>query len=522
MSKPISFGIFDFKIVASMDDTRTKPETETPFRICIMGDFSGRANRGVVDRLSTLKNLRPIEVDRDNIEDVMAKMGVEVRLSAAGKDNAPVTIRFTELDDMHPNNIFERVEVFKTLRDIRKRLNDPRTFESAKKEVQTWAGVRPTEPSSTISAQSGHKPVTPPGDSGSILDQIIGQTDGRPPDKDAVMKSSGWDAFLQQIVGPNLVSSDDPEQEKLVAAVDASISTLMQAILHNPDFQTVEAAWRALRFLVYRVETDERLKVYILDMSKAELEDDLNRTEDLSSTLAYKLFVEQAVGTLGGEPWAVLAGNYTFDQTLEDARILGRMARIASLAGAPFISAAHPHTLGCASLADIPDPTEWKISSDPEDARAWNAVRKLPESCYIGLALPRFLLRLPYGADTDPVDYFEFGEMPQPPIHENYLWGNPSFACALLLAQAFTNYGWDLRPGAILDIEGLPLHVYKYKGESEIKPCAEVLLTEKAVERILELGLMPLISYKNKDNIRLARFQSVADPLTQLAGPWDS
>lgn len=521
MTEPISFGELDFKIVASMDETHGKPEPETPFRICILGDFSGRANRGILDPASALEKRRPIEVDRDSIEDVMEKMGVEVRLSVAGKDHPPVSIRFNELDDFHPEQLFERLELFQALRGTRKRLNDPRTFETAKKEVRSWAGADKTaEPLTPVSDEPAPAPPGSGETVGSLLDQIVGQTEGRQPDVRAVTEQSEWDAYLQRIVGPHLVAGDDPEQEELVAAVDASISGLMEAILHKPDFQAIESAWLSLRFLVYRVETDAKLKVYLLDISKAELAEDLTRSDDLLSTAAYRLFVDQAAGTPGGEPWAVLAGNYTFDQTREDAEILGRMARISRLAGAPFISAAHSHLLGCESLADTQRADDWNRSADSDDLLAWDALKKLPEASYLGLALPRFLLRLPYGEDTDPVDYFDFEEMAAKPVHENYLWGNPSFACALLLAQSFSHYGWDLRPGVVQDIQGLPLHVYKEQGESVVKPCAEVVFTEMAMEKVLEVGLIPLLSFKGQDAIRLARFQSIADPATHLAGRW--
>ncbi len=522
MAKPISFGELDFKVVASMDETRSKPERETPFRICMMGDFSGRANRGTAGSVSSPMDQRPIEVDRDNIEEIMEKLGVGVSLSVAGDAGPQVAVQFAELDDFHPEQLYARLEVFQTLRDTRKRLNDLRTFESAKKEVRSWMGVAETaEPSVPVPEQPVSEPVSAGKTSGSLLDQIVGEAEGKPLETTSVSEPSEWDSFMQSIVGPHLVPGHDPEQDELVAAVDASISGLMKTILHHPDFQTIESAWRALRFLVYRVETDALLKVYLLDVSKAELAADLCGSDDLRTTGTYRLFVEQAVGTPGGEPWAVLAGNYTFDQTRDDAEILGRMARIARLAGAPFIAAAHDHLLGCDVLADTPDPHDWKRPVDPEDGQAWEALRGLPEAPYLGLALPRFLLRLPYGEDTDPVDYFDFEEMAEGFEHAKYLWGNASFACAMLLAQAFSHFGWDLRPGAIPEIPGLPLHMYKEQGESVTKPCAEVLFTERALEKILGFGVMPLLSYKNQDSVRLARFQSVADPLTQLAGTWD-
>ena len=240
----------------------------------------------------------------------------------------------------------------------------------------------------------------------------------------------------------------------------------------------------------------------------------------MRSTGIYKLLAEQTVETFGGKPWTVLAGNYIFDNSHEDAELLGSIAKIAKAFGAPFISSVNDKVLGCESLAETPDTDDWQRLYGAEESQAWEALRKLPDAAYLGLALPRFLLRLPYGADTDPIEQFDFEEMSANPDHNDYLWGNPCFACVYLLAKAFTHHGWNLRPGIIQDIEGLPLYIYKENGESVVKPCAEVALTERAAEIILDKGIMPLLCFRNQDNIRLARFQSIADPLTSLAGRW--
>ncbi len=521
MSKPISFGKLDFKIVASMDKARSTPEAETPFRICVLGDFSGRANRDIVDPASALEGQRPIEVDRDNLEDVMEKLGVAVNLSVAGNRHPSIAIQFAELDDFHPDQLFKRLEVFQALRGTRKRLNDPRTFESAAEEVRNWTGSdTASELSKPVLDQPAPKPPASDQTAASLLNQIVYEAEGEPPKARIATGASEWDTFLRKIVGPHLVPGDDPEQEELVAAVDASISALMKTILHHPNFQTLEAAWRALHFLVYRVKTDALLKVYLLDISKAELAADLSASDDLRSTGIYKLLVDESVGTPGGEPWAVLTGIYTFDQTRKDAELLGRLAKTASVADAPFISAASPHLLGCESWVETPDPHDWKWIPDDDGREAWKELRKLPESTYVGLALPRFLLRLPYGTDTSPTEQFDFEEMPGRPAHDHYLWGNPSIACTYLLAHAFSSNGWNFQPGVTIDIEGLPLHLYKERGESILRPCAEVLFTEQTVEMILGKGIMPLLSFKNQDRVRLGRFQSLADTMTNLTGRW--
>lgn len=519
MVTPVSFGTLDFKIVSSMEEEpQGVPEPETPFRIAIFGDFSGRASRGVFDPGSALIARRPVLVDRDNFDEVLAGMGVEIHVPVAGKDSPPVAIRFTELDDFHPDTIFERLEVFQALRDTRTKLDDPRTFAKAAEEVRSWAKneIVP-EPLEEDTARPSQTSEIPAGD---IFDQVLDKTEGSVRHAKPELDLSDLSGFLRKIVQPYLVPKADPEQEELVAVVDKATAELMSTIMHHPDFQAIESAWRGVHFLVSGLQTDAELKLYLVDISKDELAVDLNATEDLRITSLYKVLLEKNSETAEKTPWAVVAGNYTFTRTREDAQFLGRMAKISSLARAPFISAAHATVLGCESFDTLPDPDDWKYVSDVEDGKAWEALRKLPESSYIGLALPRFLLRLPYGEETDPTEAFCFEEMPIQPEHESYLWGNPSFACVYLLGQAFSHYGWNLRPGAVLDINGLPLHVYKEQGESKTKPCAEMISTDRAVEIILDKGFMPFISFLNQDTIRLVRFQSIADPATHLAGRW--
>jgi type VI secretion system protein ImpC len=164
------------------------------------------------------------------------------------------------------------------------------------------------------------------------------------------------------------------------------------------------------------------------------------------------------------------------------------------------------------------DPRDWR--PDPTAAQFWQALRELPEACSLGLLMPRFLLRLPYGEETSPAETFPFEEISGTPAHDEYLWGNPAFAAACLLGQAFSEDGWRMRPGTIREIAGLPLHSYQHDGEGVLQPCGEVWLTDRAADSILERGLMPLVSARNSDSVLLVRFQSLADPKKPLAGRW--
>jgi type VI secretion system protein ImpC len=521
MAKPISFGELDFKIVASMDQTQEKPDPQTPFRILILGDLSGRGNRGVLEDGRPPGDWRVREVDRDNIDEVLARLRPEIQLPFAGADLPHISIRFRELDDFHPDKIYARLEVFESLREARTKIKDPQ-FSAAIAAAITGETKPKTEKKpkeQTAGSAESHPELSGLG-GGSLLDQVLDASADRKPVTGGSPATSDWIRFLQDIVRPYLVPDVEPQIEQLTAGIDEGISSLMRRILHHPDFQALEAAWRGVDFLVRGLETDEHLKLYVLDISQDELAADLTATDELRNSRLYKLLVEQAVEIPGAEPWALVAGNFTFDRSVAHAELLGRMAKVAQAAGAPFIAAAHPRLLGCDNLQETPDPDDWNTEIAGDDQQAWQALRGIPEAAYLGLVLPRFLLRLPYGSETDPTERFEFKEFSAAPIHEQYLWGNPSFACAFLLGKPFSDYGWDLRPGILQDIGSLPLHVYEEDGETRLKPCAEVLLTEHAAEVILANGIMPLLSFRDQDMIRLARFQSLADPPAVLAGRW--
>ena len=169
--------------------------------------------------------------------------------------------------------------------------------------------------------------------------------------------------------------------------------------------------------------------------------------------------------------------------------------------------------------AATPDPDDWDAPSG-EGAEAWAALRSLPEARHVGLALPRLLLRLPYGKETSPVDAFDFEELSTPPEHEEYLWGSPSLATTLLLGEAFLEDGWSLRPGSSQEISGLPFALVTEGGEKHAVPCAETLFTVRAMQAVTAKGLMPLLTMKGTDTVRLAAFQSISEGRPELAGLW--
>jgi type VI secretion system protein ImpC len=182
MAKPFDFG--EIKLdVGGAERAAGAPEPETPFRIALLGDFSGRGNRGLRETGAALARRRAVEIDRDNFEQVMAKFGVEIRLPI-GRDGSSLPFHFAELDDFHPDRLFEQSEMFRRLRELRQRLRDPATFAAAAAELGISSGGAATEqPAPTRPAAPPRPPDSEQMVSGSLLDQLVEQTEARGPAK---------------------------------------------------------------------------------------------------------------------------------------------------------------------------------------------------------------------------------------------------------------------------------------------------------------------------------------------------
>jgi len=475
---------------------------ETPFRILLLGDFSGRDRRG-----GPAASWKPIVIDRDNFDDVMGKLGVEVRTTMPGQSE-PVVLRFAELDDFHPDRLYQQVPVFEELRDLRRRLKNPAALAKAAAELRAWAHL-PAAPAPAPAAE----PLQPGPGGGDLLDQVLGRTGA-----ESSPETNPLQEYLRKLVQPHAIPRAGDESA-LVEVVDEVAAARMRALLHDPAFQAVESAWRALGMLVRRLDTDGNLKLFLVDVSRDELTADLSAA-DLSRSQAYRVLVEGPLGTPGGTPWAVLVGNYTLAPTMADGILAARLAHLAEHAGAPFLAGAHASFLGCASLAETPDPDDWKKPLDPQATEVWQALRLLPPAQFLGLALPRFLVRQPYGKDGGTTEDFVFEEIGKDSGHEDFLWANSAFACALVLGKAYERRGWELTPGAVEAIDGLPTWIQEVDGERGLLPCAEVLLRDRAARAIVTRGLTPVRSVQNREAIQIGPLASLAEPARPLAGRW--
>jgi type VI secretion system protein ImpC len=467
-----------------------RPEVEAPFCVALFGDFSARAHRER-PAAGTLASREPILVDRDNLDEVVARLRPELRVPLRGARDLAVGAEFRSLEDFHPDRLYERLPVFEGARELRRRLSEaPRD--------------QPRRASPAVAPPAPPAPVD-----GNLLDQIVAQSPVPPPGAArelSPLEGGDLQDYLNRIVAPHLVPGADPSRAALLAELDAVAAGGLRSLLHHPDFQALEALWRGVHLLTRGVESDTDVRLYLFDATQAELAADQHETADASSSHLYRLLAEPpAAAPESG--WGALGGLYAFTPDAGDLELLGRLGAVASLVEAPWISAADPRLAGCDSIHSTPDPADWVA----EPSAGWQTVRRLLAARWIGLAMPRFLLRPPYGEQGRRCEALPFEELSDRPTYDEYLWGNPALACLLLLLQAIAAAGRPVYPGMSLEVGGLP-----FAAQSS----AEALLGERAAERILDRGLMPLVAIRDTDRLRLLRLQSIADPATALAGRW--
>jgi type VI secretion system protein ImpC len=458
-----------------------------PFRILIAGNFSGKKHH----RGESRDARRPMMVDPDTLDDVIAGLKPSVTVTLEGTEQVQVPIEFRSLDDFHPDSLYQKLPLFRALHSAKERLASARW----KPSPEPVESAKPSEPPPPA-------PAAVP--EGNLLDAILSQQSApsAPVAENGsshakILSDREWSRMIDRIVAPHVSPVQDPRQLQAVKAVDEEIGQKMRAILHDPGFQKVEAAWRAVDFLLRRIETSTDLSMHVLDFSYEDFLKDAAPSGDLEGSQLYKLLVQDGRGTIGSRRWSLVVGLYQLGPHAGELQALSRVASLAHKARAPFLAGGSPQFVGAGSFEKQNDPRLWKEKMEDVAAGLWRELRHNPESQWIGLAMPRFLLRLPYGKNTSSIDEFDFEELPGTPSHSDYLWGNPSVACACALVTGS------------LEMTRMPVHTYKVDGESEMTPCAEMWFTDRAVDRFVSAGVMGLASVKNSDSIRLLRLQSV-------------
>lgn len=435
---------------------RSTPRRDSaPMRLLVLGAFGG-------DRQTAREPLadRPtLRVDAENLDHVLQRVAPRLELPTVGE------LRFASLDDFHPDRLHGRLEVFRALRELRTR--------PAGAGEGLLAGLLGKAPETASPAAA------------------------RPAPADA------FDALVRQIVAPHVVRDTSARDDAYRAALDAATSEQMRALLHQPAFQALEAAWRGVHWLVSTLELDENLQLHLMDVTRAELLADVVAAEGrLAQTGLHRALADRWRNVPGGEGWTALALLERFGAGDTDIGLLAALGLIASQAGGPLLAEADLALAG----------------GDAAALAGWNALRASEAAPWIGLAAPRLLLRRPYGRRSDPVEAFAFEEILGAPEHEHLLWGNPALALLNLVGRAFSASGWNFEPGDEREIGDLPAYTFERDGERLLQPCAEHWLGERSLDAMLAAGLTPLASHRQRNALSVARLQSVADPPQPLAG----
>ncbi len=445
---------------------------DEPFRIVVVGDFTGRASRGVLEPWPG----RPVEsVDLDTFEKRLAR--VELRIPELDQPEEYLSLRFKSLEDFHPDRFVRQSERLRQLVDLRRRME--RADPAAEVELETMFRLLPT-------------------DSGTHQDGNVTKI-GRE-----------VDTIIRGLFGSGGGGSSG-RGEELLDLLDGELARQLRAILGHADFKRLEAAWTSLSELVDRFGDEDEIRLHLCDVSKEEFMADL--CSETAPGAALQSLLDRG-------PWGLVIGNFSFASTLREVAALEVAAEICAGAGTPLVAAADPSLGGCEAFRGQPDPDDWHPAFAADCRDRWQALRSSPGARYLALAAPRYLLRLPYSKGNDPIELFPFDELPPAGWHEYLLWGNPAYLVGRVLAEAFLTDGWTLRTARSAVVDERPLHRREEEGKTEVTPFAEAWLTERTAAAMLDRGIIPLISDRSRDHIRIPVLQSVAAPPQPLAGPW--
>jgi len=356
----------------------------------------------------------------------------------------------------------------------------------------------------------------------SLLDRIV--EDGRLGQSPAERTSGKlWlKDLVQEVMSGQMTVSTDTEAmiNSRIAQLDALISNQLNEVMHAAPLQKLEASWRGLNYFVQQTETSSSLKIKLFNVSKADLLKDFEKATEFDQSALFKKIYEEEYGTLGGNPFGALIGDYEFGRHPQDIALLEKMSGVAATSHAPFIAAATPAMFNFESFTELAGPRDLEKIFDNEAYLKWNMFRKSDDARYVGLCMPHVLGRLPYGKDTVPIEEFDYEENVDGRDHSKYLWVNASFAFAARLTDAFARHEWcaairGVEGGGL--VEGLPAHSFiTDDGDVATKCPTEIAITDRRENELAKLGFIPLCYYKGTDTAVFMGAQSTQKPQLYL------
>jgi len=338
----------------------------------------------------------------------------------------------------------------------------------------------------------------------SLLDAILHETKLKPSEEGYSIAKRGVEAFIAELLSPARKEAKVHQAviNEMIAEIDLKMSIQMDVILHNQTYQKLESAWRGLKFVVDRTNFRENVKMELLNVSKGDLLNDFEDAPEVTKSGLYKLAYTAEYGQFGGNPFGAMIANYDFGPGPQDVKLLQYAASVATMSHAPFIAAAGPQFFGEESFQRLPNLKDLKSVFEGPQYVKWNSFRESEDARSVGLTMPRFLLRLPYSQETNPVKSFNYSETVSD-SHESYLWGNTAFTFATKLTDSFAKYRWCpniIGPASGGAVEDLPVHQFESMGAIESKIPTEVLISERREFELAEEGFIALAMRKGSDN----------------------
>jgi type VI secretion system protein ImpC len=338
----------------------------------------------------------------------------------------------------------------------------------------------------------------------SLLDMILAETKMKPSDEGYSVAKQGVTAFISELLKPTRegVKVQQNIVNEMISEIDKKLSAQVDEVMHHEDFQKMESAWRGLKLVVDRTDFRQNIKLELLNVSKEDLLNDFEDSPEVVKSGLYQLVYNTAYGTFGGQPYGAMIANYDFGPGPQDVKLLQYVSSISAMSHCPFFAAAGPQFFGLDDYRKLPNLKDLSSIFEGPQYIKWNSFRQTEDARYVGLTMPRFLLRLPYSPESTPIKAFEYREDVSD-SHDKYLWGNTAFTFATRLTESFASYGWCpniIGPQSGGAVKDLPMHLFESMGEIDTKTPTEISITDRRELELADQGFMSLVYRKGSDN----------------------
>jgi type VI secretion system ImpC/EvpB family protein len=476
----------EFEITLGRSGSGRRRREQEPLRILVLADFCGRT-----DEPPTFAARR---LSIDDLDGAIGELAPRVCISGSAE---PRYLVLESLDDLHPDRLAAAVPHLRQLLELERTLDRSPGDAAALDAVDALLGNERRPATASLPAAS--EPAAESDDN--TLERLLGRPRGASDDDRAKHKVR---ELIESALGSTQRAAPAPHTKEQRARLAELLTDRCRAVLHDAELRAVERAWRSAHWLASRLE-DDQATVHIVHLPKAALAAHVAEAgQQLDRSPLHSLLTAHADGQ-----WDAIVGDYSFGLAADDLVLLATLGALAARAGAPFLAHGEPTLAGCAG-DNVDEPWDWRFA-DEGLAQLWSELRSHPAAQWISLSTPRFLLRQPYGARTDAIERFAFEELPPRPPRDRFLWGNPAFACALLLAQSRASGEGNVWPStASGSVEDLPMAIYGDGGGDAIQPPLEHAFGERARAALAEHGLVAFTGGRNTNRIATSAIESIA------------